>query len=193
MIENQYSAWGVWVTNANLTGELENHHTGDLFATNTNAYATSTDTGLGYDPAMGNILHAYGDLYTPGWQEENGDPALHLHFNRPITSIDVDFIGDLEEASMMLIYDGADEIAHVDIPRHGGIAQVNATLSYSSLSPFDTVMLGMGTRTDWVGVDNIRFTFAPSVAVPESGTVALFASTLTLGGTIFCRKKTQKS
>lgn len=176
-----YMDWGVHITNENMVGDPVNHHNGLPYATNTNAFATSTDTGLGYASSMGNILHAYGDIFTPGFQQADGDPMLHLMFDRPVQSLSVDFIGDSEEMSHLLVYNEMDLVQHIHITRGGGFQIKNETLTYTGATPITMAMLGLGTRTDWVGIDNIRFTFAPSAAVPEPGTLALLAGIASVG------------
>jgi hypothetical protein len=185
-IGHAYHDWGVHLTHENHLGDPTNHHNGMPYATNTNTFATSTDTGLGYDPMMGNIVHAYGDVFTPGWQNENGDPMLHVMFDLPVSSFSVDFIGDTEEMSHLMVYDeNMQLVEHIHITRGGGGAIRNETLTYSGTTPIMMAMLGVGSQTDWVGIDNIRFTVA---AVPEPGTLAVFGGLLAFGGMVLRRK-----
>jgi hypothetical protein len=186
-VEHAYMDWGVHITRENHTGDPTNHHNGMPYATNTNTFVTSTDTGLGYDPIMGNILHAYGDIFTPGWSQVNGDPMLHLMFERPVSFLSVDFIGDSEEMSHLMVYDGMDLVQHLHVTRGGGGVVRNETLTYSGATPITVAMLGLGSMSDWVGVDNIRFTYALQ-AVPEPGVLTLFGG-MAVGGVLALRRK----
>jgi hypothetical protein len=187
-VSTAYMDWGVHFTNQNMIDDPINHHNGLPYATNANTLATSTDTGIGYDPTMGNVLNAYGDLFSPGWSEVDGDPMLHVMFDRPVSSISVDFIGDTDEMSHLMVFDGMMEVEHIHITRGGGAAVRNETLTYSGSMPFTMAMLGVGSRTDWVGIDNIRFTFAPA-PVPEPGSVALAGSILACSGLMLRRSR----
>jgi hypothetical protein len=189
-VSHAYHDWGAHLTHENHMGDPINHHNGQLYATNTNTLATSTDTGLGYDPTMGNVVNAYGDLFNPGWSEVNGDPMLHVMFERPVSSISVDYIGDTEEMSHLMVFNGMDLVEHIHITRGGGGAIKNETLTYSGTTPITMAMLGVGSRTDWVGIDNIRYTFALA-AVPEPGTVALAGSILACANLILRRSRKQ--
>ncbi len=167
---NQYAAWGVSFT--------PNAFAGGNWATNTGMTITSTDTGIGYDPSLGQILHAY----NADWLTEDGDPSFLMTFSTPIDSISMDVIGDtggLDGFQTVLVgFDitGTVQTGFAEASGIGGIENIGA--SFSADTYF--VAVAHGEFFDWVGIDNIKFN-----TVPTPGAMAV----LGLGGLVAGRRR----
>ncbi|MBX3380072.1 MAG: hypothetical protein KF805_08240 [Phycisphaeraceae bacterium] len=168
-INNQYSAWGVTFS--------PNAFVGGSWATNTGMHATSTDVGAGYDPSLGNILHAF----DTDWLNEDGDPSFLMSFTTGITSFQMDVIGDTGGIdgfeTFAAFYDASfNFLGSVSCNGIGGIETIGAsgfgTAYYVAIAP--------GEYLDWVGIDNIVFE-----EVPAPGAFAL----LGLGGLVAGRRR----
>ena len=156
-VSNQYAAWGV-----NFT---PNAFAGGSWATNTGMTATSTDVGGGYNPSLGNIMHAFGD-----WLNEDGDPSFLISFSTGITSFEMDVIGDtggldgLQTFVALFAADGTTVVDIFDASGIGGVERIGGALSGTAYF----AAVAHGDFLDWVGVDNITYT-----EVPAPGALAL--------------------
>lgn len=169
VISNQYAAWGVSFT--------PNAFSGGSWATNTGMHATSTDIGGGYDPSLGNVLHAF----DTDWLVEDGDASFLMSFSTGITTFQMDVIGDTggEDGfqSFASFFDaGMNLLGSVACTGIGGIE----TISASGFGTAYYVAIAPGDYFDWVGIDNIIYT-----EVPAPGAFAL----LGLGGLAAVRRR----
>ncbi len=167
---NQYAAWGVAFS--------PNAFAGSGWATNTGMTITSTDTGGGYSPSLGQVLHAF----NADWLNEDGDPSFLMTFSTPIDSLSMDVIGDTGgQDGFQTFFVGFDitgtiQTGLAQASGIGGIENIGTTFSA------DTYYVGVavGEFFDWVGVDNIRFN-----TVPTPGAMAV----LGLGGLVAGRRR----
>lgn len=169
-IDNQYSAWGVTFT--------PDAFTGGSWASSTGMHATSTDVGGGYNPSLGNVLHAF----STDWLNEDGDPSFLISFSTGITSISMDVIGDTGGRdglqTFIALFDASfTNIGFVDASGIGGVENI-------SISGFGTAYyaaIAHGDFNDWVGVDNITYT----EAIPAPASLGL----LGLAGLVAGRRR----
>jgi MYXO-CTERM domain-containing protein len=165
-INNQYAAWGVAFT--------PNAFSGGSWATNTTLHATSTDIGGGYDPSLGNVLHAF----DTDWLNEDGDASFVISFATGISSFQMDIIGDTggEDGfqSFANFYDaGMNLIGSVAGTGVGGIETVSA----SGFGTAYFVAIAPGDFFDWVAIDNIIYEEVPAPgALTVLGLGGLFAA-----------------
>ncbi|MGH7244376.1 MAG: PEP-CTERM sorting domain-containing protein [Phycisphaerales bacterium] len=169
-INTQYNGWGV-----NFT---PNAFSGGSWATNTTLHATNSDYGAGYNPSLGNVLHAF----DTDWLNEDGDPSFVMSFATGITTFQMDVIGDTGGVdgyeTFASFYDaGLNLLGSVSCNGIGGIETISAagfgTAYYVAIAP--------GEYLDWVGIDNITYT----EAVPAPSALAL----LGLGGLVAGRRR----
>ncbi len=184
IIAEQYSAWGAhWVPD--VFGGV--NFTGFPFATNTDMTATSTDTGFGYDPSLGNVLHSFG-----GWLGENGDPNMAVFFDptTDVTSVSAQFIGDQSGASVMYIFD--QNLNFLDAAQVDNSSDAIKTLSLSSATPIGVVAFTPGYFFDWAALNDV--TFVNGAAVPEPGSFGMAGGLLTMGlGAGLLRRRRNRS
>ena len=170
-INTQYNAWGV-----NFT---PNAFVGGSWASNTGMHATSTDVGFGYDPLLGNVLHAF-DL---DWLSEDGDPSFLITFSGGITSFEMDVIGDtggldgLQTFVALFAADGTTLVDLFEANGIGGIERIGGALSGTAYF----AAVAHGDFNDWVGVDNITYT----EAIPAPASLGL----LGLAGLVAGRRR----
>ncbi|MBS0190478.1 MAG: PEP-CTERM sorting domain-containing protein [Phycisphaerales bacterium] len=169
-INTQYAGWGV-----NFT---PNAYTGGSWATNTTLHATSTDTGFGYDPSLGNVLHAF----DTDWLYEDGDPSFLISFSTGITSFSMDVVGDDYGVdgyeTFAAFFDSSfNPLGYISCNGIGGVE----TISASGFGTAYYVAIAPGEYYDWVGIDNITYT----EDVPAPGALAL----LGLGGVMAGRRR----
>jgi len=161
-VDSQYSAWGVTF--------LANAYDGGSWATNTDmtvvAVGGGNTGGLGTPSLVsGKLLHSFS-----GWLNEDGDASFALAFDTPITSISIDFAGIAAPSST-----GID----IFTPEGDYVTSVFATSTGQQTLTYTGTNIGFvgvtpGDFNDWVGVDNISFTFAAAVPEPETyGMLAL--------------------
>lgn len=149
-ISNQYAAWGATFS--------PNAFIGTSWATNTGMHATSTDVAGGYNPLLGNVLHAY----NADWLNADGDPSFLITFSTGISSFSMDVIGDTGGMdgfeTFVAFYDASfNLLGTTQATGIGGIENI----SWSGGTAFYAAV-GVGEYFDWVGVDNIRYTQVPA-------------------------------
>lgn len=150
-IANQYLGWGVKFT--------PNAYSGGTWATNTDMTATSTDVGGGYTAVHKQVLHSFG-----GWLNEDNDPSIRVDFASPIDSLSVTFIGDFDNLSEVDLFDGSGNFITFGLVSGSGSDKV---VSFTGLSGLGVVSIGAilpGWFGDWVGVDDIKFSYVPAPA-----------------------------
>ena len=165
-VDSQYAAWGVTFM-ANAYSGTDSPTGG--WATNTDMTVVvvgNGDTGGLGTPSLvsGHILRSFN-----GWLAEDGDASFVMAFNAPITSISVDFAG-IATASSTGIDIFTPDGTYVTSVIASGTGQRTVTYTGSNIG---FVGVTPGDYNDWVGVDNISFTFA--AAVPEPETYGLMA------------------
>lgn len=174
-VDSQYSGWGVTF--------LPDVYSGGSWATNTDmtvvAVGGGNTGGLGTPPIVsGNILHSFN-----GWLNEDGDASFALAFDTPITKISIDFAGIATPSST-----GID----IFTPEGVYVTSVFATTTGQQTLTYTGTNIGFvgvtpGDFNDWVGVDNISFTFA--AAVPEPETYGMLALGLGIIGIVVRRRQ----
>jgi hypothetical protein len=180
---DQYAASGVtFVANAFTGSGGANGN----WATNTTmniVSATGSEGGTLGTPGLvsGNLLRGLA-----GWLSENGDPSFAALFSTGIHTFSADFAGVTYASDVRLLaYQGQTLVDSV----FGTVSSGQFTLSVSSASLIDRVVIVPGSFADWVGVDNIRFdTLAADV--PEPATMAMMV--LGLAGLAVARRRQQK-
>ncbi len=168
-LSSQYAALGVsfapnaFAGNSTLTRK---------WATNTDMTIVSTTGndvgGLGTpDLVSGNLLHSFN-----GWLGENGDASFSINFANAINDFSADFAGVANPSSTRIFaYDGSVLLGSIA----GTVTTGQFALAYNAAS-ITRILVTPGDFNDWVGVDNIVFTLAPTgpAAVPEPASLALF-------------------
>ncbi len=182
-LQAQYAAYGVTFAANAYSGPSPSLYGAETWATNTDmtiVAASGSDVGSLGTPGLvgGNVLHSFA-----GWLDENGDASFRASFSRPITSFSADFagVGSYEDVHLYA-YAGNALVGSVT-----GATTGQFTLSLTGTG-ITSVVVTPGDFNDWVGVDNIGYTFAPSVAaIPEPANAALLA--LGLGGVALWRRR----
>lgn len=174
-VDTQYSAWGVTFQ--------ANAYSGGNWATNTDMTVVAVgggNTGALGTPLLvgGNILHAFS-----GWLNEDGDASFALAFATPITQISIDFAGIATPSSTGIDIFTPDGTYVTSV---FATATGQQTLTYTG-SNIGFVGVTPGDFNDWVGVDNISFTFA--AAVPEPETYGMLALGLGILGFVVRRRQ----
>lgn len=153
----------------NPLGGPNNIGTGEPWADNfvaTVVSSTGSDVGgLGLPSLVsGNVLGSFN-----AWLGANGDPAFKIEFTGlPVTAISMTFAG--------VFAADAGDVRFIDAASGATLAAGTAgvggqfTLSYSSATPFSSVIVSLGSYNDWVAADNLVYT-----PIPEPGTYALMA------------------
>lgn len=173
VLGSQYAALGVTFSADGFAGPNANS-TAQGWATNTDMTIVSTtgaDVGALGAPGLvgGNLLHAFS-----GWLAEDGDPSFAAAFAVPVTSFAVDLAGVSEPGdSALFVFDGPILLSTVTGPQMPG----QFTLGYAAAS-ITRVVVAAGSFSDWVGVDNIRFTPLVQAVVPAPATAALMGAGL---------------
>ena len=167
-LSSQYAALGVsfapnaFAGNSTLTRK---------WATNTDMTIVSTtgsDVGGLGTPSLvsGNLLRSFN-----GWLGEDGDASFSINFANAVNSFSADFAGVATPSSTRIFaFDGANLLGSV-----AGTTNGQFSLAFDAAS-ITRVIVTPGDFTDWVGVDNIVFSLAPTdpAAVPEPASLALF-------------------
>jgi len=172
---SQYAAFGVTFAPNGFTGIGGPTHD---WASNTSmviASSSGDDVGALGLPALasGNLLHS-----RSGWMDEDGDPSFSVNFSAGITAFSADFVGvDLPATTRLFAYNGTTLLGSA-----AGSAQGQFTLSVSSTTLIDRVVITPGNFSDWVGVDNITFSPAEAGSVPEPASFAMLGLGLGLLG-----------
>ncbi|HZO88040.1 MAG TPA: PEP-CTERM sorting domain-containing protein [Chthonomonadaceae bacterium] len=182
-IDEQYAGFGAHFIPDPFVFE-PNTVSGYFFAFNTDMTATSIDTGDGYDPRLGNVLHAYGLVYQGfGWLSEYGDANFEIKFDKPVTDFSLDFIGDTDGFSSLYAYNPYGQFMKAaGVVSTGDIETVSITPNKDDF--IGAIVVTPGWEGDYVAVDNIRFT-----AVPEPGSLALLVGTGAFGVGLHCRRR----
>ena len=172
---SQYAAFGVTFAPNGFTGIGGPTHD---WASNTSmviASSSGADVGaLGLPaPARGNLLRS-----RSGWMGEDGDPSFSVNFSTGITAFSADFIGvDRPANTRLFAYNGSTLLGSAAGSAHGQF-----TLSVSSATLIDRVVITPGNFSDWVGVDNITFSPVDANSVPEPASFAMLGLGLGLLG-----------
>jgi hypothetical protein len=165
LLSTQYSALGVtFVANA-FSGAGSSSST-KPWASNTDMTVTATDIGGLGTPQLvsGKVLHSFN-----GWLDEDGDASFWIKFTAPIGAFSIDFASVVRPADTRLfVYNGAILLGTVSAA--GSASQ--QTLSYNAAS-ITKIGVAPGSYSDWVAVDNIKF--SPAAPVPEPASYALMA------------------
>ena len=174
-LANQYAAVGVtFAPNGFADAGGPTHD----WASNTSmavAASDGTDVGALGAPALvsGNLLRSFS-----GWMAEGGDPSFSANFSAGITAFSADFAGVAQPKNTRLFaFNGNTLLGSVV-----GTAMGQFTLSISSATLIDRVVITPGSFEDWVGVDNITFSPAQATAVPEPASCAMLGLGLALLG-----------
>jgi hypothetical protein len=166
LLSTQYSALGVnFVANAfSGAGSSSTHQP---WASNSDMTVTATDLGGLGTPALvsGKMLHSLS-----GWLGEDGDPSFWINFTAPVASVSMDFgaISNHPADVRMFVYNGTSLLGIVSA---AGLSN-QQTLSFAAAS-ITKVAVAPGSQSDWVAVDNLKFT--PAAPVPEPASYALMA------------------
>lgn len=154
-ISTQYQAWGA-VFIPNILDPA------DGWATNTDMTATAIDVGNGYDPSLGNVLHAFGNVYS-GWFGEDGDPNFGIFFSDALSSFSITFIGDSEGSSGVAGFDDNGSFVFFQGVSSGDINGKTISLDASTLAGVTTIAAVLpGSFFDWVGVSEVRYSLVPT-------------------------------
>jgi hypothetical protein len=176
-LSNQYAALGAIFSPNGFSGPNSNS-TPEGWATNTDMTVVNLDSNgsASYGTPLlvsGNVMHAFGSSNPlSGWLNENGDPSFKISFSTPINTFSADFagvggfVGTGNDVSIYA-FNGATLLGRVN-GQEGKAGQF--TLSFSAAS-ITSVVLTPGSSSDYVAVDNIRFT--PITTVPEVSTYAM--------------------
>lgn len=171
-LSDQYAGLGV-VFSANAFSGGNNNSTVNDWATNTGMTITGDVDNLGLvgEPllASGKLLHSFNDFL-----DADGDPSILASFTAPINSFSADFVGIdqslLTGGVTLTAYNGRLVVGFVEADACSETCQ--QTLSISA--PWITrVAFTPGSFDDWVGVDNISFTWA--APIPEARSAAMLA------------------
>lgn len=188
ILSNQYASLGVTFTPNAFSG-AGSSTSGASWATNTGMRVTATDLGGLGTPSLvsGNVLRAFGNIYTSDdWFDENGDPSFFINFTNAVTSFSLDFAGVATPADTRIFaYNGNTLLGVVA----GTVTTGQFTLSYNAPS-ITRVAVAPGSFDDWVGVDNLRFTRATAVGVPEPAAWAMMI--VGMGAVGFTMRRRQK-
>lgn len=179
-LSNQYAGLGVTFSPNAFSGP--GGPTGN-WATNTDltiVSSTGGDVGGLGTPSLvsGNMVRSF-----DGWLGENGDPSLLISFSGSINSFSLDFAGIFTSSSTRLfIFDGSTLLDTVVATGSTG----QETLSFSAPS-FTSVVVTPGEFNDWVGFDNLEFTFAD--VIPEPSSWAMMIAGFGLTGAMLRRRR----
>jgi PEP-CTERM motif len=170
-LSNQYSGLGITFSPNAFSGPGSSS-SGQSWGSNTDMTIVASggaDVGGLGTPLLvsGNLLHSFS-----GWLAENGDPSFRATFTGGATSFAATFAGvSIPGDVRLLIFNGATLVNTV-----AGSTMGQFNLSFSSVTPFTSVVIAPGTFNDWVGVDNIQFQLAATTAVPEPTSAALLGT-----------------
>lgn len=165
ILGNQYAGMGVTFAAGHTVAGIPNPtSTTQGFATNTTmevADVSGTNVGVGIGaPLSGIYVHSF-----DGWLLEDGDATMTITFANAIESISLDFGGVSELASSGLYaIDGSGNIVASAMTT----VVDSSTVSLTGLN-VNTIVVGIGSWNDWVGVDNLNYTDA----VPEPATMVV--------------------
>ncbi len=168
-ISTQYQAWGA-VFIPNILDPAGG------WASNTDMTATAIDVGNGYLPAMGNVLHAVGNVYD-GWLAEDGDPNFAIFFSDALASFSITFVGDSSGNSGIAGFDADGAFVFFEGVTGGNINGKTITLDAATLQGVTTIAAVLpGDFNDWVAVSEVSFSLVPTPGTAAMAGLGLLAA-----------------
>lgn len=155
VIANQYASIGVTFIGSAF-GDASDP--ANPFATNTDMKLAvaggDVPPGAVIPSGAGNFLHAYS-----GWTLEDGESNFAMLFDNRINTFSMVIYDDRVGLTQLFAIDGDNLVGLSQ-----AVTDINAnpqTVSVTVAAGFDAVGIVLGSNVDWVGVDNLSFTYVP--------------------------------